>query len=271
MLRVAKWVVLVGVVLVLAGGAFLWFWGNPAPTAPGELLATEPQQRFFPGKPFQPDVEHIVIPLARFQIDGRVLARKDYTLGPEARFSPVDLVLGWGLLSEPQIAGKVRFSQADRSFSWKADGSGLEDATIRRNTANLHLIPATPEIQAFLATVVPGEYLSLKGELIGMGNKAGWRWMSSFTREDLGPGSGEILYVKSAEKFSMMNGQPVRAATSLPEKGDLTLQAPLRVTLKHGKLTIPAQATVTLLGRKGEKTIGLYNGLEFVVETKDIR
>lgn len=269
-LKIFLWLVAIVVILIAAGAGFVWYWGNPPQTAPGELLATEPQQRIIPGAVKQIG-EDVVMPVALFQIDGLVLARKDYTQGPESRLSPMDVVLGWGPMRAPRVATKVGFTQADRSYQWKAGASGLDDATILRNTANIHLIPDSPKVKAFLSTIAPGDFVSLKGNLVVVANASGWQWISSFLREDEGLAGTEILLVTSAEKFTMNGDVPMRAGDGPPASGLYTLQTPVKVTLAHGEMTIPAKTTIEITGRDGTMTKGRYNGLDFVVSTRTLR
>lgn len=270
LLKIFLWLVAIVVVLIAAGAGFIWYWGNPPQTAPGELLGTEPQQRIIPGAIKQVG-DDVIMPVALFQIDGLVLARKDYTQGPESRLSPMDVVLGWGPLRTPRVAGKVGFTQADRSYHWKAGASGLDDATILRNTANIHLIPDSPKIKAFLASIAQGDFVSLKGNLVVVANTSGWQWVSSFLREDEGLAGTEILLVTSGEKFTMNGDVPMRAGDGPPASGSYTLQAPVKVQLAHGEMTVPANAVIEISGRNGTTTKGRYNGLEFVVPTKSLR
>jgi hypothetical protein len=50
--------------------------------------------------------------LAAFDIRARVIARARYRFGRAADLSPIDLVLGWGALSDTDVLKKIRFSQA---------------------------------------------------------------------------------------------------------------------------------------------------------------
>ena len=52
-------------------------------------------------------------PLAGFSIQARVLGREDYRLGREAEFSPTDLALGWGRMTDVAAALR-RIERGDR-------------------------------------------------------------------------------------------------------------------------------------------------------------
>ena len=270
LLKIFLWLVAIVVVLVVVAAGALWYWSNPTPTAPGELLAAAPQIRSVLGE-MKKVGDDVIFPFAQLQIDGLVLARKDYTMGPESRLSPMDVVLGWGPVSAVGVGAKVGITQADRSYTPKANTSGLDAATILLNTANLHLIPDSPQIKSVLATVAPGDFLSLKGHLVGVGDATGWQWIPAVGKSDAGLYGMDILLVKSAEKFTMNGNVPVRAGDGPPASGVYTLPNAVKVTLAHGEMTIPASATIEVIKRDGDKTKGRYNGLEFVVLTKSLR
>ncbi len=296
MIKILRRLAFLVVFLVIAGLVFLWFWSHPAQTKPGALLGTGPVQRILPGQPIEL-AGHAMLPVALFQIDGRVLSRMTYMEGPEAKLSTLDLVLGWGPLAGEGEAGQLQFAQAARSYAWSGNAPPLDDLAIRRNSANIHIIPATPEVKAALEAVQPGAHVSLKGELLWIFNQSGWQWKSSLTRDDVGITASEIFYVRKAEVFALGDmpppppvaettvapdivAPPVSSPTrpprpaahlSQPRQREVKLKFPLYVLLKHGSMTIPAKGTIVILEQRGENTKARYNGLTCWVETRDIQ
>lgn len=287
MIRFLRLVVFFVVFLVIVGLIALWAWCHPRQTRPGELLREGPLQRIFPNQPIELN-GHAMIPVALFQLDGRVLGRMGYATGPEAKLSTLDLTLGWGPLQKDEIAGSLQITQANRSYAWSQTSPTLDEPVIRRNSANIHVIPATPEVRALLEALEPGQYVSLKGELLWIFGQSGWQWLSSLTREDVGMGASEILYVRTAEIFHpggekpkavVVTGSPSEEPKPLPKpvvnirrsgQREVTLKFPLYVLLKHGSMTIPSKGTIVILEQQGENTRARYNGLTFWVRTRDI-
>ena len=66
------------------------------------------------------------------------------------------------------------------------------------NFANCHIVPATGNSRSIMLGVRPNELLRLGGYLIRIEREDGWRWQSSLSRRDNGPGACEVIYVIDA-------------------------------------------------------------------------
>lgn len=141
----------------------------------------------------------MVTPLAGFSIAARVLSREDYLLDTEADYSPTDLALGWGPMSRPEVYLALDISQSNRwyQYAWDSGGPPIPEDQIVRSSANMHMIPASPEVARALAAVGAGQNIRLDGWLVNIERDDGWRWQSSLTRDDSGGGACELIYVCS--------------------------------------------------------------------------
>lgn len=140
---------------------------------------------------------YYITPLEDFAVEARVLGTKDYIFGREADLSPVDLALGWGKMSDEAILKEIKISQANRFYSWRVNQFPIPRKEIETQSANMHMIPATVQIEKTLKSIRPGQVVKLTGYLIEAKAKDGWRWKSSLTREDTGAGACELVFVKS--------------------------------------------------------------------------
>ena len=142
-----------------------------------------------------------VSPLAGFSLQARVLSREDYSLGPESRFSPTDLALGWGPMSQPGLAERLQVSQGGRwyRYRWGAGGPPLPPKLIAVNSANMHMVPADAAVARQLDAVRAGDEIQLQGWLIRIDDPSGWHWVSSMTRGDQGDGACELVLVCAIE------------------------------------------------------------------------
>jgi hypothetical protein len=68
---------------------------------------------------------------------------------------------------------------------------------IETHSANMHMIPADAEIERQLKSIRAGNMVHLKGFLVEVTTKDGWRWKSSLTRDDTGGGACELILVES--------------------------------------------------------------------------
>lgn len=137
---------------------------------------------------------------ASFSLEAVVLSRRDYREGPLGRLVPMDLALGWGPVSRRDWFDKLKVSQQGRVYRWSyARGTGLVARDVEISSANMHLVPAAPDILGELRKIGRGDVVRLSGTLVDISNKAGLSWRSSRTREDTGLGACEIIFVERVE------------------------------------------------------------------------
>lgn len=200
--------------LFLAAAAAYWLF-NPAPDL-AEFDLTGIDQAPFQSRaqlhaaPLQFDFEWTgpalsagdfdVRPVAHFQTEARVLGRRDYRRGTEAELSPTDLALGWGPMADPAVLDSIRIRQSGRFYYWSTDEFPIPRRTLEQSSANMHMIPATPEIARELSRVRPDEVIFLEGLLVDIDRDDGWRWRSSRTRSDTGAGACEIVLITRLER-----------------------------------------------------------------------
>ncbi|MEM1428669.1 MAG: hypothetical protein AAGG09_04350 [Pseudomonadota bacterium] len=142
------------------------------------------------------DPAYTATPLHFFTVEALVLSRKTYRHDTEAGISPVDLMLGWGPMSNPSVVSQIRMRQSRRFgyVSTRADADVDLDA-LSPFWTNAHLIPNSPEIAEALDGIAAGDVLRLEGALVDVHGPDGWRWETSTSRTDTGNGACEILLV----------------------------------------------------------------------------
>lgn len=176
---------------------FVYFYEVEVVHAHGILAPGDPVQKDVSGgKPFM-HKDFVMTPLADFSIQARVLSRKNYYFGDEARLCPVDMALGWGLMSDTRILEHLEIWQRARFYFWKAKSLPVPPRDIQTHSSNMHLIPANKEIEKELKSASKGNIIQLSGKLVRVNSKKGWYWKSSMSRADTGAGACEVVYVES--------------------------------------------------------------------------
>ena len=140
-----------------------------------------------------------VAPLASFDIRARVIRSERYHFGGVADLSPVDLVLGWGAMSDSAVLKQISFSQGGRFYHWWTSNFPVPRRVIETHSANMHMIPANGALARQLKSIRSGNMVHLKGWLVEVTNREGFRWTSSLTREDTGGGACELILVESLD------------------------------------------------------------------------
>jgi len=167
---------------------------------------SQPAGILAPGDPVQTSPEatttwtfhdHVLTPLAAFEIRARVLSVERYRFDRPAELSPVDLALGWGPMSDSRVLEAFTIEQRDRWYFWRAAPMPIPEVEVISHSANMHMIPADEGIARRLKAARVGQLVHLKGQLVRADGKDGWHWVSSLTRTDTGDGSCEVIWVQS--------------------------------------------------------------------------
>jgi len=186
------------VALVLLAGMALRDWSMREIEHPPGILVPE--------RPSQVDLENSAIvtidsyrlkPRADIQIRARVLSREDYSWGDEADLSPVDLALGWDVMSDQAVLDRISIKQSGRWYYTRYElPAPIPDQAIIQNSGNMHMIPANDWVRKKLKKIRRGDIVQLRGQLVDIDGDSGWRWRTSLSRNDTGGGSCEIVYLQ---------------------------------------------------------------------------
>ena len=173
--------------------------------APNEV--SHPPGILVPEEPFQAQADrptpwehngYTFTPLAYFRLRARVLHTERYWFDELSGVSPIDLAVGWGPMSDGRIVEQFSFSQGGRWYSWKPKNRAqpISHRDLARYSANMHLIPATVDIDKRLRDVRAGHIVHIAGDLVAVQDKDGRKWTSSLSRTDTGGGSCEVIWVR---------------------------------------------------------------------------
>ena len=170
---------------------------KPLIHAPGVLISEKPVQRDIRPTSFRFE-DYWVTRKARFKIRARVLSSKPYYLHRESDLSPLDLALGWGVMSDQAVLDQIDISQRGRWYHTRYKlPAPISDQQIISNSSNMHMIPSRSEIGRSLKDLRIGDVIELNGYLVDVDHDSGWFWRTSMSRTDTGNGACEIVYVES--------------------------------------------------------------------------
>jgi len=194
---VRKLLWILAIILVVTG--YDWYANREVARPPGILVPGAPLQRAAGTEREIRYKDLRIVPLAHFAIHARVILKKRYWFGRETDLSPVDLVLGWGPMSDSTHLKHVEFAQDNRFYYWSTNSPVLSREVVQSHTANMHMIPSRPEIEKALKSLRRGQIVRISGFLVEVFSPDGWRWRSSLTRDDTGAGACEVIWVESME------------------------------------------------------------------------
>jgi hypothetical protein len=194
-------------ILGLCGAVFAGVWiatdadvQQPA----GILAAAEPQQVDILERVWDHG-NYRFTALAAFGATARILSTNHYWYDAASEISPVDLALGWGPMSDSAIINHLHISQGSRFYHWRAlyrEPLPLQKSEIISHSANMHMIPATEDIRKSLLEARKGELVRISGYLVLVEKANGWKWRTSLSRTDSGPGSCEVVWVDWIKRTS---------------------------------------------------------------------
>jgi len=170
---------------------------EPLTHPPGILVAGKPVQVDLASSTFTLD-DYQLTRRARFEIRARVLSTEPYYLKRESDLSPIDLALGWGVMSDQAVLDRIDISQSGRWYRTRYElPPPAPEQLISASSSNMHMIPATRSIGRKLKGLRAGDIITLNGFLVDADHDSGWYWRTSMTRTDTGAGACEIVYVES--------------------------------------------------------------------------
>jgi len=179
-------------------GAIVYFllpdWEVSQP--PGILAPQAPRLAALSGEQPISLGNYTLTPLAAYDVNARVLARRHYYWGREANLAPVDLLLGWREMSDTATLKSFSFHLSNRWYTWSARELPFSEDEIDQDLDNNHLIPSDDVIKAKLEHVRPGQIIHIAGMLVKIDGKDGYNWISSLNIGSTGgPLSCKLIYV----------------------------------------------------------------------------
>ena len=136
---------------------------------------------------------------AAYTVRGVVVGRENYHSGWNSLISPADVALCWGKLAENGTYKRLKWSQGNRWYFWRAgDDFGYNNDFVAQHSSNNHLIPATPNLTKAIKSLKEGDTVEITGHLVDVAatkKSQNYWWNSSVSATDRGDGSCEILYL----------------------------------------------------------------------------
>lgn len=134
--------------------------------------------------------------MATYSVTARVISLQRYHFDRESRVAPFDLALAWGWLADEHILSHFNFNvQGRRLYYQSKNFTTFTIEEIAGNSANTHIIPANDDIADTIDSLRQDEVVTLQGVLVNVSDSHDWHWDTSLSRDDIGDGACEIIYV----------------------------------------------------------------------------
>lgn len=161
-----------------------------------EPVDSEPVQTNFESYPTWEHRGVMLEAVAAYEIEAVVLSTHGYRWSRFGRVAPMDVALGWGPMSRPEVLRELEIEQRYRWYIYRwRDPPPVPPSEMQAHSANVHVVPATNALRRQLFRLVPGDRVRLVGRLVDIHDDQGGM-RTSRSRTDRGDGSCEILYVE---------------------------------------------------------------------------
>jgi hypothetical protein len=117
-----------------------------------------------------------LIPKKVIEAEVRVIKRKRYFFDSFSRYSPVDAVVGWNVLSDERNLDYIYYTMDNREFDVDLTRPPVELQIIYLESDLWHLIPSTAKIDENLKKLRDGHIISIKGLLVDLEHDTGFNY-----------------------------------------------------------------------------------------------
>lgn len=189
---------LISTAFIMVVAWLIWVYVNSGPVKlpSGVIIPYTPTQKK-PVNPVELELPGFDIhALAEFEINAKVLGVESYSLDDMSLFSPIDLALGWGMMSDQDVVDQLEITQSGRWYKYRSNSNELNMRKVAVHSANMHMIPGDSTIERVLESVRVGEIVMITGYLVKVrSHESNQTWISSMKRTDTGGGACEIVWV----------------------------------------------------------------------------
>jgi hypothetical protein len=143
-------------------------------------------------------------PRARYRITGYAVETSRTLLDEWDFVLPMDVTLAWGPVADPAALRHMKFHLSGRYVSWWAEPGAPPASVVSTHVANHHLVPATEEVAREMRRIRKGDLVTLRGKLVDVeirdrSGRVAFRSRTSLTRDDVGSGACEQVWVEAIE------------------------------------------------------------------------
>lgn len=135
-------------------------------------------------------------PVKQINAEVRVIKKKRYYFDDFARYSPVDVLVGWKQLSDERNLDYLYFSLNNRNYQLNYTKPPVELTLVAAQTDLWHLIPANAEVESQMDKLRNGNIIYLKGLLVNILNDTDYEFVSATELDENGGKNGFNIWVE---------------------------------------------------------------------------
>lgn len=183
-------------IVLLIGGVYYYWENRPVTHGPGVVAPDPPVQEKISDKNEIRFKKFTLFPQAKITFKARILAIKTYYFDTFSDISATDVVFSWEAMSDERNLNTLMVRQDDRSFYWEMTKPPINKPQMWEQAANMHLIGPTEEMRDKISALRKGHVVQVEGLLVNAESSDGWSLKTSLTRDDIGDGASELLWIE---------------------------------------------------------------------------
>lgn len=141
-------------------------------------------------------------PFKKIRATVRVVEKDRYFFDEMSKFSPYDILVGWGEVSDQKNLDYIRFKLKNRDFKYSKTSLPLPPNVIDSHSELWHLVSSTSDIESTIFSLREGHIITIEGFIVDVTTKEGLSWnsVSSPSRVTKSGNKHEIIWVTSLKK-----------------------------------------------------------------------
>ena len=145
-------------------------------------------------KPFT-HLDYTIIPLRKIESKARVIDHKRYFFDAKSSYSPSDILVGWGDLSDERNLDHLHFSISNRMADIDFSRPPLPITQIYQQTAFWHLVPSNEAIDKEIKKIKKGNLVTIKGFIVDVESEVYYGWKSDLITNNNAQYPNTIIWV----------------------------------------------------------------------------
>lgn len=182
--------------IIMSAAGYYLYTNYPVSHGPGIIVNESPKiERLRWSEPisFKGAAIH---PVKTISGEVRIIKKRKYYFGNLARYSPVDVVVGWKELSDERNLDYLHFKLANRTYELNYTKPPVPLTLAAEQTDIWHLIPSDSHIEEQINRLRNGHVIYIKGLLINIENATHYEFTSATELGGRKPGMGFNIWVQ---------------------------------------------------------------------------
>ena len=183
---------------VALAGYYAWTI-YPIKHGPGKIAPEKPDIEYVRNHPPIQYQNNVLKPVVKFEGKVRILSKKLYLFDNRKKISPVDLLIGWGDMSDERNIDFINFHLEDRYFRMDFVKPPITKEEMFAQMDLLHIIPSDEELLKKSRGLRSGNIVNIEGLFVDVESGDTYNWSTELYNNDNTRLENIVLWVTKLE------------------------------------------------------------------------